>query len=71
MARTRTKVQPAGVVRETKGGTNIDLLRFPHEASKISCAQKAFAALGVDYYIVTDTTADWWKSEVEQGNLGV
>lgn len=57
------------LVRETKGGTNIDLLRFPHEARKIRCAQKAFTALGVDYRVVTDTTADWWESEVEQGKM--
>ncbi len=54
------------LVRETKGGTNIDLLRFPHEARKIHCAQKAFTTLGVDYRVVTDDTADWWESEVEQ-----
>lgn len=57
------------LIRETKGGTNIDLLRFPHEARKIRCAQKAFTALGVDYRVVTDTTADWWESEVEQGRM--
>jgi type III restriction enzyme len=57
------------LVCETKGGTNIDLLHFPHEARKIRCAQKAFTALGMDYRIVTDTTADWWESEVEQGRL--
>lgn len=57
------------LVRETKGGTNIDLLRFPHEARKIRCAQKAFTALGVDYRVVTDSTADWWESEVEQGKM--
>lgn len=57
------------LIRETKGGTNIDLLRFPHEARKIRCAQKAFTALGVDYRVVTDTTADWWESEVEQGKM--
>jgi len=57
------------LVRETKGGENLDLLRFPHEARKIRCAQKAFTTLGVDYRIVTDTTADWWESEVEQGKM--
>lgn len=57
------------LVRETKGGTNIDLLRFPHEARKIRCAQKAFTALGVDYRVITDTTTDWWESEVEQGKM--
>lgn len=59
------------LVRETKGGENLDLLRFPHEARKIRCAQKVFTALGVDYRVVTDQTADWWESEVEQGRLGM
>lgn len=57
------------LVRETKGGTDIDKLRFSHEARKIRCAQKVFTALGVDYRVVTDKTADWWESEVEQGKL--
>lgn len=57
------------LVRETKGGTDIDKLRFSHEARKIRCAQKAFTALGVDYRVVTDTTADWWEPEAEQDNL--
>jgi type III restriction enzyme len=54
------------LVRETKGGENLDPLRFPHEARKIRCAQKVFTALGVDYRVVTDHTADWWEPEVEQ-----
>ncbi len=57
------------LVRETKGGENLDLLRFPHEARKIRCAQKVFTALGVDYRVVTDNTADWWESAVEQEGL--
>ncbi|RJP54465.1 MAG: DEAD/DEAH box helicase [Anaerolineaceae bacterium] len=57
------------LVRETKGGENLDLLRFPHEARKIRCAQKVFTALGVDYRVVTDHTADWWESEVEQSQM--
>lgn len=57
------------LVRETKGGENLDLLRFPHEARKIRCAQKVFTALGVDYRVVTDQTANWWESEVEQGKF--
>lgn len=57
------------LVRETKGGTNIDLLRFPHEARKIRCAQKAFTALGVDYRVITDTTADWWDPEMGQEKI--
>lgn len=59
------------LVRETKGKINLDLLRFPHEARKIRCAQKAFATLGVDYRVVTDQSADWWESEVEQGKINL
>jgi type III restriction enzyme len=57
------------LVRETKGGENLDLLRFPHEARKIRCAQKVFTALGVDYRVVTDHTADWWLPGESQEKL--
>jgi type III restriction enzyme len=59
------------LVRETKGGENLDMLRFPHEARKIRCAQKVFTALGVDYRVVTDHTADWWESQADQGKMGI
>jgi hypothetical protein len=37
----------------------IDLLRF----------SKLFAALGVDYRVVSDETVDWWESESRQGRM--
>jgi type III restriction enzyme len=58
------------LVRETKGGVELDLLRFPHEKRKIECAMKVFEALGVDYRVVSDETADWWESEARQGKMG-
>lgn len=60
------------LVRETKGREEIERLQFGHEKRKIECAKKLFEALGVDYRVVTDQTADWWKpsAEVEvQGEL--
>ena len=59
------------LVRETKGGVDLDLLRFPHEKRKIQCAMKVFSALGVDYRVVSDETVDWWESEVRTGRMGV
>jgi len=57
------------LVRETKGREELDLLRFPSEARKIRCARKVFQALGVDYRVVRDDTADWWESQMEQDKL--
>ena len=54
-------------VRETKGSVNLAQLRFPHEARKIKCAHKYFAALGVDYREVTGDTGEWWKAGDEVG----
>jgi type III restriction enzyme len=62
------------LVRETKGREELDLLRFPHETRKIRCAQKHFKAVGIDFRVVSDETADWWRpaDEVpEQGKLGL
>jgi restriction endonuclease len=56
-------------VCETKGGFDFDLLLFPHEKFKIECATKIFQALGVDYRVVSDETADWWESESMQGKM--
>jgi type III restriction enzyme len=53
------------LVRETKGTTNIDKLRFAQEPLKIKCAQKHFSAIGVDYRVIDDTTSNWWVSESE------
>ena len=57
------------LVRETKGGTDIDKLRFTHEARKIRVAEKFFQTIGVNYRVVDDKTADWWKSATEQGRI--
>lgn len=57
------------LVRETKGGTDIDKLHFTHEARKIRVAEKFFQTIGVNYRVVDDKTADWWKSATEQGKF--
>lgn len=59
------------LVRETKGTTDLAALQFPHEQRKIACAQKHFAAVGIDFRVVADTTVRWWEPEVEaeQGRL--
>lgn len=41
----------------------------PHEKRNMECAAKRFAALGVDYRVVSDDTADWWESESRQGKM--
>lgn len=51
------------LVRETKGQIDPSKLQFAHETRKIECARKLFEALGIDYRIVTDKTADWWKPD--------
>ena len=49
------------LVRETKGQTDPSKLQFAHESRKIQCAAQLFKALKVDYRVVTDKTADWWR----------
>lgn len=51
------------LVRETKGTTEIEKLRFSNEAVKIKCAQRYFAALGIDYRVVDPRVAEWWLAE--------
>jgi len=48
------------LVRETKGTQELKNLQFPHEKRKITCAEKFFQALDIDYRVVTDQP-DWWK----------
>ena len=55
------------LVRETKGSEETAGLQFPSEKRKITCAQKRFKAVGIDYRVVSDKTADWWKSAEEVG----
>jgi len=52
------------LVRETKGQTDPSKLQFAHESRKIQCAARLFKALGIDYRVVTDKTANWWNPEV-------
>ncbi|RME47283.1 MAG: hypothetical protein D6796_07865, partial [Caldilineae bacterium] len=62
------------LVRETKGQVDPAKLQFAHETRKVKCAQKLFEALGIDYRIVTDQMADWWRPDpsagVQQGKPG-
>ncbi len=60
------------LVRETKGSEELDTLQFPHEKRKIDCARKHFAAVGVDFRVVSDQAVEWWRPEIvaEQGRLG-
>jgi type III restriction enzyme len=58
-------------IRETKGTVDIKKLRFEHEKRKIRCAQRYFAALGIDYRPISDTTQEWWKPERVIDALGV
>jgi type III restriction enzyme len=57
------------LVRETKGREELEGLQFPQEARKIRCAKKHFDSIGLDYRIVSDETADWWKSDQETFKL--
>lgn len=57
------------LVRETKGGKDLDLLRFPHEKRKIICAIKYFVELGLDYDFTTGENTDWWTSRIVQERL--
>jgi type III restriction enzyme len=49
------------LIRETKGGIDLEKLQFPQEKRKIECARKHFKAVGIDYRVVTDHELDWWK----------
>ncbi|MBE2196011.1 MAG: DEAD/DEAH box helicase family protein [Anaerolinea sp.] len=50
------------LVRETKGDPDKTKLQYPHEARKITSAEKHFAAMGIDYRHITAETLDWWQS---------
>lgn len=54
------------LVRETKGGVDLERLRFPKEKRKILCAEKYFEKLGIGYRVVTGTTYDWYREESRQ-----
>ncbi|TGV18245.1 type III restriction endonuclease subunit R, partial [Mesorhizobium sp. M00.F.Ca.ET.186.01.1.1] len=57
------------LVRETKGGLNLDELRFPKEKRKILCAEKYFNKLGIGYKVVTDKSHDWYEEQRIQLSL--
>jgi type III restriction enzyme len=59
------------LVRETKGGKDLTLLRFPNEQRKIMCAKKHFDKLKIDYRHVDDKTPRWWESEEISKQFGV
>ncbi len=50
------------LVRETKGSVELDKLRFANEGRKVRIAARYFAALGIDYRVVTGKTEAWWES---------
>jgi len=51
------------LVRETKGGEELEGLQFPSEKRKIQCAMKHFKAIGIDYRVVTDQVVKWWEAD--------
>lgn len=55
------------LVRETKGNADVSKLQFPHEKRKIKCAQRYFAALGIDYMPISPESGDWWKLAADRG----
>ncbi|PGL59672.1 restriction endonuclease [Bacillus cereus] len=57
------------LVRETKGGVDLERLRFPKEKRKIQCAEKYFKKLGIGYQVVTDKSYDWYKEDEKQLNM--
>jgi hypothetical protein len=59
------------LVRETKGGAELERLRFPTEKRKILCARKHFESIGINYRVVTDQTADWWEPGDDQLDVPV
>lgn len=57
------------LVRETKGGKDLALLRFPNEKRKIMCAKKHFEQLNIDYRHIDDRTPHWWESEINSKQI--
>ena len=55
------KVEVQTWVHETKGG-EVGHLRFPHEKRKVRCAEKYFAAIGVNYKPIDPSVhGNWWE----------
>jgi type III restriction enzyme len=66
-------VQVHAFVHETKGSTEVQKLQFPHEKRKIRCAEKYFAAIGINYWpIDPQRVGGWWElSPHRQQQLGL
>jgi type III restriction enzyme len=61
------QVQVRTFVHETKGTSNLARLQFPHERRKIECAQKYFAAIGVNYLTIDPKKiGGWWQDRSSQ-----
>jgi type III restriction enzyme len=50
------------LVRETKGGDDLDKLRFLNEGRKLVLAERYFATLGIDYRFVSPHVDEYWQS---------
>jgi type III restriction enzyme len=63
--------QTLELIRETKGRTDTENLRFVHEKLKIDCAERHFKAIGIDYRVIDDASDNWWntQSEIHQREL--
>ena len=48
------------LVRETKGTSEIENLRFVHEINKVKVAKKHFSSLGIDYDIIKGDEIKWY-----------
>lgn len=62
----RTGKQTIQLVRETKGTTDLEKLRFAQEPLKIKCAEKHFRAIGINYRVIDGTENNWWENVVDQ-----
>ncbi|SRR6266568_538952 len=62
------------LVRETKGGDDLNKLRFLNEGRKLVLAERYFATLGIDYRFVSPQVDTYWHSRgaaVKQKKLAV
>jgi type III restriction enzyme len=62
------------LVRETKGGDDLNKLRFLNEGRKLVLAERYFATLGIDYRFVSPDVDTYWKSRgavAKQRNLNL
>jgi len=50
------------LVRETKGGDDLNKLRFLNEGRKLVLAERYFATLGIDYRFVSPRVDTYWQS---------